>query len=273
MFLSNNMKSTIALLFLSTIFIFSSCKKDEPDQLITISKDEYTEDEINTISQRLSEEFANHPSDFPVVEEANHAAAYGYLRQLMKTMVNTPLVQNRTTLNWDIYILKDDFSYSTFGMPNGDIYITTGLLKMIQNESQFIGLIGHEIYYLDNDMVMPTLINEYGGRVFGDLLLDKNVDQVGEIVMSIKSLSFDQDEVQNADEFAINNICPFQYDAFEFENLIKHLQLNDASVDWLEMKKGPSDRLEKINITSASCDDEEPMEESRYQMFKDNLLP
>ena len=273
MFLSNSMKSTITLLFLCTIFIFSSCQKDEPDQLITLSKDEFTEEEKNTISTKLTEEFINHPLDFPVVEEANHSAAYGYLRQLMKTMVNTPLVQNRSTLNWDIYILKDDFGFSTFGMPNGDIYISTGLLKMIQNESQFIGLIAHEIYYLDNNMVMPTLVDQFGGRVFGDILLDKSVDEAEEIVMKIKSLSFHPGEVEQADDFAINNVCPFQYDSFELEKLIQHLQTVDGTVEWLEMRQGSSDRLQKLSITSASCDDEEPMEESRYQMFKDNLLP
>ncbi len=273
MFLSNTMKSTITLLFLCTLFVFTSCQKDEPDQLVTISKDEYTEEEINTISIKLSEEFANNPAEFPVVEVASHSAAYGYLSQLMNTMVNTPLVQNRTSLNWDIYMLKDDNTFSTFGMPNGDIYISTGLLKMIQNESQFISLIAHEIFYLDNNLIMPQLIDEFGGRVFGDLLLDKNVGQAGEIVMSIKSRSYSESEVAEADDFAINNVCPFEYDAFELENLIKHLENYDGVIDWLEMRKGPSDRLQILNISSASCDDEEPMEESRYQMFKDNLLP
>ena len=273
MFLNNNMKSTLSLLFLCTIFIFSSCQKDEPDQLVTFSKDEFTEEEINTISARLSDEFANHPSDFPVVDESNHVAAYRYLEQLMNTMVNTPLVQNRLTLNWDIYILEDDNKFSTFGMPNGDIYISTGLLKMIQNESQFIGLIAHEIYYLDNDLVMPKLIDKYGGNVFGDLLLDKNVAELGDIVMDIKGRSYSEKEVQAADEFSINNVCPFEYDAFEFEKLIEYLQSAGVSIEWLDKRQGPNDRLQKLSITSASCDDEEPMEETRYQMFKDNLLP
>ena len=273
MFLSNTMKSIVTLLFLCTIFIFSSCQKDEPDQLITISKDEYTEEEKNTISSRLSEEFINHPLEFPVVDESNHVAAYRYLRQLMNTMVNTPLVQNRASLNWDIFILKDDESYSTFGMPNGDLYVTTGLLKLIQNESQFIGLIAHEIYYLDNNMIMPTLIDEFGGKVFGDLLLNKNVDEAEEIVMKIKSISYASYDVEAADDFAVNNVCPFEYNAFEFEELIKHLRSVSGSVDWLEMREGPSDRLQKLSITSASCDDEEPMEETRYQTFKDSLLP
>lgn len=273
MFLSNTMKSTITLLLLSVLFIFSSCEKDEPNQLVSLSKDEFTNEEKNEISERLSEEFVGNPEEFPIIEPSNHTAAYGYMRQLMGTMVNTPLVKNRATLNWEIFILNDDNKFDIFGMPNGDIYISTGLLKMIQNESQFISLIAHEIYYLDNNLIMPSLVDEFGGRVFGDILLDKNVNEASEIVMRIKGKSYTEREVSDADNFTTNTICPFEYDLFEYENLIRLLQNSDQNISWITTRKGPDDRLQVLNIASAGCDDEEPMEESRYQMFKDNLLP
>jgi len=273
MFLSNNLNSILTLVLVCTLFVFSSCKKDEPDTLATISKEDYNEEEMNTISDQLSEAFLNHPTEFPILDEDNFAAAYGYARQVMNTMVNTSLVENRTTLNWDFVILHDDFSYRSFGLPNGAIHMTTGLLKTLKNESQFAALICHEMYYLDNNLVMPTLVEEYGGKDFGDMLLDKPVERSGDIAMTIKEMSFETPVVESADHFAMENICPFQYDAYEFKELIKHLQNYSVEIDWLTMRPGGAQRVQKINETSASCDDEEPLEETRYQMFKNNLLP
>lgn len=273
MFLSNNLNSILTLVLVCTLFAFSSCKKDEPDQLVTISKDDYNEEEMNTISERLSDEFLNHPDEFPILSENNFSAAYGYVRQLMNTMVNTSLVENRSTLNWDFVILQDDASHRSFGLPNGTIHMTTGLLKMMENESQFAALLSHEIYYLDNNLIMPTLVDEYGGKIFGDMLLNKPVESSGEIAMRIKEMSFESPVVESADEFAMNNVCPFEYEAGDFKKLIQQLHNLSIDVDWLIMRPGGSQRIQKIINSSAHCDDEEPLEETRYQMFKNNLLP
>lgn len=46
---------------------------------------------------------------------------------------------------FDFHVLYDENTVNAFALPGGQIFITAGLLKRLQNEDQIAGVLGHEI--------------------------------------------------------------------------------------------------------------------------------
>lgn len=81
--------------------------------------------------------------------------------------VGTRLLGNRPVPEMVIYrymVLRDP-TVNAFAMPNGSVYITTGLLALLENEAQLAGVIGHEaahVYerhvYLENRSIRKKYV-------------------------------------------------------------------------------------------------------------------
>ncbi|MBX7043331.1 MAG: M48 family metalloprotease [Ignavibacteria bacterium] len=51
----------------------------------------------------------------------------------------------RSEYKFDFHVLADQNTVNAFALPGGQIFITMGLLKMLENEDQLAGILGHEI--------------------------------------------------------------------------------------------------------------------------------
>src|SRR5689334_8582811 len=68
-----------------------------------------------------------------------------YVNQIGQTIVSRNPLPYR--VRWKFWILRDSFA-NAFALPNGSIYVTTGLLALIENESQLAGVLAHEIKHV-----------------------------------------------------------------------------------------------------------------------------
>lgn len=70
------------------------------------------------------------------------------LQALVKN-VGKKLVRNsiaaRTPYQFDFHLLRDPNTVNAFALPGGQVFITYGLLKLLKNEDQLAGVLGHEI--------------------------------------------------------------------------------------------------------------------------------
>ena len=55
-----------------------------------------------------------------------------------------PRVAN-SPYNYEFHLLADDTTVNAFALPGGQIFFTAGLFKMLQNEDEVAGVLGHEI--------------------------------------------------------------------------------------------------------------------------------
>jgi len=60
-----------------------------------------------------------------------------------------PPISNTGNAQWRVGVLRDP-AVSAFGLPNGTIYVTTGLLGVLENDDQLAGVLGHEIVHVMN---------------------------------------------------------------------------------------------------------------------------
>ncbi|MBK6504296.1 MAG: M48 family metalloprotease [Ignavibacteria bacterium] len=51
----------------------------------------------------------------------------------------------RSEYKFDFHVLADSRTVNAFALPGGQIFITLGLLQMLENEDQLAGILGHEV--------------------------------------------------------------------------------------------------------------------------------
>ncbi|HJY29736.1 MAG TPA: M48 family metalloprotease [Pyrinomonadaceae bacterium] len=72
-------------------------------------------------------------------------AANAYLRRVGQSLIPRDLKLER--VSWKFRALRDP-QPNAFALPNGSIYVTTGLMTLIDNESQLAAIIAHELTHV-----------------------------------------------------------------------------------------------------------------------------
>lgn len=64
--------------------------------------------------------------------------------EIGQRLVNSS-VARETPYQYDFHLLRDPNTVNAFALPGGQVFITYGLLKRLENEDQLAGVLGHEI--------------------------------------------------------------------------------------------------------------------------------
>ena len=67
--------------------------------------------------------------------------------------------------NGDLRIIHDDSTLNAFCTPGGYIYIYTGILKFLDSEDEFAGVLGHEIAHADLRHSTRQMTKQYGVQI------------------------------------------------------------------------------------------------------------
>ena len=268
----NRAVQNVFFVLLTSSLLFTSCRKEE-DKPVHVCKEELTVEEMNTIGDAIKSEIVNVSDEYVVLSATEYQEAYTYVNNLMRMLVNTEHVKHRSDFDWDVTILKDDEMLTAFISPGGHLFIYTGLLKFIRSESQLLSLMGHEITYADKEYIVEALISEYDCHDLGDILLGNRTSVVSEMADGLKTLSYDKSQVEEADNYSIQTLCPFQYDASGLKNILIDAAESGSELEWLITRPSYTNRINNIAELAAGCGEEEEIFEERYTNFKYNLLP
>ena len=257
-------------LVLSVLFLFS-CKKTN-ENIIHLNKENFTPEEEMVIGSIIKEEILKYPEEIKILDRNEYASAHSYVETLMNMLLNTDAVKLRNTYNWDLTIMHDDQLRNAFITPGGHLFVSTGLLKFIRSESELVSILGHEIYYADKGYVVKRLKQDYSD--LADLLLDKEEHAfLKDLALDMNNISFATVEVKKADQYAIDLLCPFQYDAMGIKTFLESAENSTTNVTWLKTRPGDDNRKEEIRSLAQDCGAEESTFADRYHAFKTKLLP
>ena len=266
-------KRLLTIYYTLLVMVFFSCKKT-PEKIISISPSEFSEEEQIKIGSAFLNAIYQNATTFPVLQKEDHQEAYDYLSVLYHTVLNTAQVENRRSYDWDIVVIKDDEIRTAFFLPGGHLCLYTGLLKYLESESQLLGVIGHELYYADTELMVKTMKEEFGGTLLGDILLDKAVPELPELSAQLPFLSMAEEAVIQADSFFIDLICPFQYGPLGIREIISKSEGSGSEVQWLVNRHvDRSFRVEEIGRHSSECGLPGVSNKGAYRRFKEELLP
>ena len=207
---------------------------------------------------------------YPTLSPDEAPEAAQYLQKMLDIVVTTPTFTSRTIYDWQISIIPDDNKSSSFALPNGHLYIHSGLLRYLETESQLISLLAHEFSYIENGMAVLLLETKFNKRELGDIILDNGIADVEAMAAVFPTLSYGNAEVEEADKFSVEVLCPFVYEARGIVKIIeKSEETPDETLEWLEMRPAEDneERIDRINIMADECGLDGVKNEAEYRAF------
>lgn len=259
---------TNKIFFIGILFslLFTACR-DEAPVIGSISLDEYTPEHNMSIGNAIDD---HAKVQYPTLSVEDAPEAMQYLQQMLNIVTTTSSFTNRTTYDWQISIIPDESKTRSFALPNGHLYIYSGLLRYLESESQLISFLAHELAYVEKGLATLMLEKKFSPQELGDIILDNGQANLSEMAEAFSTLEYSKEAVRTADEFSVEVLCPFVYEARGVVKIIeKSLALPDEPLEWLDMRPAEDnmERINRINIIAEECGLDGVKNEEEYRAF------
>ncbi len=159
--------------------------------------------------------------------------------------------------NWDINVFKDD-EPNAFALPGNNFGVHTGMIDLVDNNSQLAAVIGHEIGHVlakhGNERASQQLAVQ-GGMVLAQLYLgqDSNTDKILLGAMGLGAqvgilLPFSRKQESEADELGLKYMSEAGFDPAQAPQLWKKMaQKGSGPPEFLSTHPSPETRINKLS--------------------------
>ncbi len=182
------------LVLLLSSAIFQSCEQSN----IFSDKDDVE------LGEQFDKEIKANPKDFPMLD--GHQDLKDYVTSLGKEILNSPKIKKRSIYPYNFQIINDTI-VNAFCTPGGFVYVYTGLMKFLDNESGLAGVVGHEIAHAERRHVTQRLTAYYGVSMLLSFILGGNPSLLAEIAanlfVGLAFLKNSRDDETEADYYSI----------------------------------------------------------------------
>ncbi|MEM6262004.1 MAG: M48 family metalloprotease [Bacteroidota bacterium] len=255
------------------LVVYTGCGGNEDDNSINLFS---IQDDIN-LGQQLRDEVLANPGEYgPVLPENQYPDAYGHLRRIRDEILNSGEVFYRQDFAWETYIIQDDSTLNAFAAPGGYIFVYTGLIKFLDNEDDFAGVLAHEIAHADRRHSTDMLTEAYGLQVALEVALgNASQSTISQLGQGLLSLGFSRRRETEADEFSVNYLCQTEYaanGAAGFFQKLLDLGAAGGTPEFLSTHPSPDNRVEAINTqTNDQNCDTDPNPNAMWESFQNSL--
>jgi len=169
-------------------------------------------------------------------------------------------VSDRPDLDYHFAVVNSEHP-NAFATPGGYVFVSVGLLRVLENEAQLAGVLGHEIAHITHKHALKTLERNQKIAGFGALtvsmlgqspdVFDKVIEQAGEIIFTY---GLDKNLEYEADKMGVEYTGRLGYDSRglkSFLNILDKLQPGKGSV-FLSTHPSPQDRLAHLSAGDSS---------------------
>lgn len=261
-----------SMFLFSAIILFAglnSCNKDEGVNLFTV------EDDIE-FGLQMKQQILDNPTDFPVLDPETYSNAYFHLNRIRDSILGSAEINHREDFAWEVYIIDNDTVLNAFAVPGGYMYFYSGLIKFLDSEDQFAGVMAHEMAHVDKRHTTSTLTKQYGLSFLLGMLVGNNenayVQIASDLAQGLAGLSFSRKHEYQADEYAVRYMYTTAYDSRGVKGFFDKLDTATYPPTFLSTHPSPDDRIEQILIVWESLGGKtgQTFPES-YQDFKNSL--
>jgi len=256
-----------------TILLFSGCKKDENNDptfnIFSVNND-------IEFGNQLKAEIEANPADYPLLDSVQYAEAYDHICRIRDSILASGELIYADRFNWEIDIIQNDSVLNAFCAPGGYICVYTGIIKFLDNEAQFAGVMGHEMAHADRRHSTDQLTKAYGLQILLSIALGNNPTQLAEIAAGlaagVATLAFSRDAENESDEFSVKYLYQTAYDARGVGGFFQKIDASSYPPEFLSTHPHPDNRYEKIEeiwLELGGKEGEEFVES--YSDFKNSL--
>jgi predicted Zn-dependent protease len=162
----------------------------------------------------------------------------------------------RPDLPWHFGVI-DSNDVNAFAAPGGYVFVTLGLYRLLQNEADLAGVLGHEVGHVVKQHHLKILQQSKLVEAGGNLLSQQagNNDAVQKLIgggAEIVSRSLDKGAEFEADRLGVVFATRAGYDAYGLPSVLQqigHVAKDDGSVALLfKTHPAPDARLDKLSV-------------------------
>lgn len=233
------------ILVFSTIFLISCGVINEKNKgkgvnLFSVQQD-------IELGAQVSGEIEADKAQFPILDSTKYTSVYQYVYKVRDKILNTGLIDFKEEFNWKIRIIHDDSTLNAFCTPGGYIYVYTGILKFLDSEDQFAGVLGHEMAHADMRHSTRQMTQMFGVQILLDVLAGDRV-ALKEITGALVGLKFSRKHETEADEKSVTYLCPTDYNAAGGAGFFEKIQSMGGSgvPEFLSTHPDPGNRIENF---------------------------
>lgn len=241
--------SGLALIILGACGTINEKNKGKGFNLFTIEQDK-------ELGAQVAAEIDTDTQQFPLLDSVQHAAVYSYVYKVRDKILNTGKVDFKDDFSWRLRIIHDDSTLNAFCTPGGYIYIYTGILKFLDSEDEFAGVLAHEIAHADMRHSTRQMTKMFGIQILLDVLAG-DASALKQVTGALVGLKFSRKHETEADEKSVEYLCPTDYNAAGGAGFFKKIQeLGGASPpEFLSTHPDPENRIENFqtNALTSGC--------------------
>jgi len=139
----------------------------------------------------------------------------------------------RSEYQYAFHVLRDPRTVNAFALPGGQIFITAGLLKHLQDEAELAGVLGHETghvvgrhaaEHLAKQQFTTILVGAAGVAASDDRGDGQRAAAVAAMVGSLVNMRFSRKDESEADSFGVKYMSQAGYDPRAMADVMRILK-------------------------------------------------
>ncbi|MFN9518127.1 MAG: M48 family metalloprotease, partial [Bacteroidota bacterium] len=215
------MKIHAAFLFIATVFVYGGCTPDQDDPFVDdcggkapggLINLAITEEDDIKMGLSVVNEIESNPTEYPVMDSIQYKEAYGHIYRIRDMVLNSGKVYYRNKFPWRIRLIRDDNTLNAFCTPGGYIYVYTGIIKYLDNETQLAGVMGHEIAHADRRHSANQMLKQYGLTTLISILTGADPGLLEQLAINMLLLKYSRNDETEADDYSVRYLYPTEYD-------------------------------------------------------------
>jgi predicted Zn-dependent protease len=149
------------------------------------------------------------------------------------------------------YKAIDHKSVNAFALPGGYIYITTGLLKVLNSEAQLAAVLAHETAHVTARHIAQQITRDFiinAGITVASTQVPSPAMRVAGIVKQLEGMSFTREQERQADEVGLNYLVIAGYTPYGMVQTMEALQRasEGGTIEFFSTHPSPAHRVEYI---------------------------
>lgn len=260
--------------FFSSFFLISfvSCgiQKHNDDAPKNGGVNLFTMEQDKQLGIQVAQEIETDPEQFPILDSASNVKAYKYIYDIRDKILATGKVRHKDEFVWRIRIIDDDSTLNAFCTPGGYIYVYTGIIKYLEDESQLAGVMGHEMGHADLRHSTRQMTKTVGVQILLSAALG-DTSIIAQITTALISLKFSRKHETEADRMSVEYLCGTEYPADGAAGFFEKIEAEgNASVpEFLSTHPNPASRIANYHdwALHVGCVGKEKYKQ-RYEEFK-----
>jgi predicted Zn-dependent protease len=146
------------------------------------------------------------------------------------------------------YKAIDHKSVNAFALPGGYIYITTGLLKVLNSEAQLAAILAHETAHVTARHIAQQITRDFfinAGLSVAGSQASTSVMRVASIVKQLEGMSFTREQERMADEVGLDYLVKAGYTPYGMIETMETLQRqsNSQTIEFFSTHPNPENRI------------------------------